>query len=44
MALLKYKVSFDTHQVVVLTAVLMTLKLHCNVLSLSVLETLMGNK
>jgi hypothetical protein len=41
-ALLKYKVSFGTHQVVVLIAVLMTLKLHCDVLFLSVLETLVG--
>jgi hypothetical protein len=43
-ALLKYKVSFGTHQVVVLIAVLMTLKLHCNVLFLSVLETLIGEQ
>ncbi len=44
MALLKYKVSFDTHQVVVLIAVLMTLKLYCGVLSLSMLETLIGDQ
>ncbi len=44
MALLKYKVSFGTHQVVVLIVVLMTLKLHCDVLSLSVLETLVGEQ
>jgi hypothetical protein len=43
-ALLKYKVSFGTHQVVVLIAVLMTLKLHRNVLLLSVLETLVGEQ
>ncbi len=33
---------FGTHRVVVLIAVLMMLKLHCNVLFLSVLETLVG--
>ncbi len=33
-------VSFGTHQVVVLIAVLMTLKLHRDILFLSVLETL----
>ncbi len=44
MALLKYKVSFGTHQVVVLIAMMMTLKLHCNVLFLSVLETLVGEQ
>jgi hypothetical protein len=40
----KYKVSFGTHQVVVLIVVLMTLKLHCGMLSLSVLETLIGEQ
>ncbi len=44
MALLKYQVSFGTHRVVVLIVVLMTLKLNCNVLSLSVLETLIGEQ
>ncbi len=44
MALLKYKVGFGTHRVVVLIAVLMMLKLHCNVLFLSVLETLVGEQ
>ncbi len=41
---MKYKVSFGTHQVVVLIAVLMMLKLHCDVLFLSVLETLVGEQ
>jgi hypothetical protein len=41
---MKYRVSFDTHQVVVLIAVLLTLKLHCGVLSLSILETLFGER
>jgi hypothetical protein len=40
MALLKYKVSFGTHRVVVLIAVLMMLKLYRDVLFLSVLKTL----
>ncbi len=44
MASLKYKVSFGTHQVVVLIAVLMTLKLHCDILFLSVIETLFGEQ
>jgi hypothetical protein len=43
-ALLKYKVSFGTHQVVVLIAALMMLKLHRDVLFLSVLETLVGEQ
>jgi hypothetical protein len=43
-ALLKYKVSFGTHQVFVLIAVLMTLKLHCNAPFLSVHETLVGEQ
>jgi hypothetical protein len=43
-ASLKYKVSFDTHQVAVLIAVLMMLKFHCGVISLSVLETLAGEQ
>jgi hypothetical protein len=42
-ALLKYKVSFGTHWVVVLIVVLM-IKLHRDVLSLSVLETLVGEQ
>ena len=42
MASLKYKVSFDTHRVIVLIAVLLTLKLHCDVLSTSVLGVLVG--
>ncbi len=41
---MKYKVSFGTHQIVVLIAVLMTLRLHRNVLFLSVLETLVGEQ
>ena len=44
MVSLKYKVSFGTQQVVVLIAVLMTLKLHCNVLFLSMIETLVGEQ
>ncbi len=44
MALLKYKVSFDTHQLVVLIAVLMRLNLHCDGLSLSMLDTLIGEQ
>ncbi len=44
MASLKYKVSFGTHQVVVLISVLMMLKLHRDMLSLSMLETLVGEQ
>ncbi len=44
MASLKYKVSFGTCQVVVLIAVLMMLKLHRDMLFLSVLEALVGER